>query len=196
MENLREIVSKNLINLRKESGLTQVELGKKINYSDKAISRWEKGEVLPDLEILQTISKIYGVPLSYLLEEQVSSQERTSMVMKKVARDFFAICIVWTIFTTLFVYLLVNNGFVFWQAFVWCIPITVLCLVASWWKAKKPIWLTILLNSLLCWTSLTAIYLQLVDINLWVLFIVGIPIQATIITAVFFEKSKRLNADL
>ena len=50
-------------------GLTQVGLAKKINYSDKAVSRWEKGEVLPDIETLDALSKIFNVPLSYLIEE-------------------------------------------------------------------------------------------------------------------------------
>ena len=49
MENIREIVRENLVKLRKERKLTQIELSQKIGYSDKAISRWETGEVTPDI---------------------------------------------------------------------------------------------------------------------------------------------------
>lgn len=193
MENLREIVSKNLVDIRKQNGLTQVELGKKLNYSDKAISRWEKGEVLPDLETLQTISKIYGVSISYFFETHNNPAEQKQTIIKKVAIDFLALCAVWTLFTVMFVYLLLNHNIIFWQAFVWCVPITICCLIVSWWKAPKPMWLSILLNSLLLWTFVASVYLQFIQYDLWVLFIVGVPVQATIITAALFKKSKNIR---
>ena len=59
MENLKDVIRENLINLRKEHKLTQIDLAKKINYSDKAISRWENGDVLPDVEILNSICNVY-----------------------------------------------------------------------------------------------------------------------------------------
>lgn len=193
MENLRDMVAQNLIALRKKNQLTQVELGKKLNYSDKAISRWEKAEVLPDLETLQTIGKIYGVPLTYFLEQHFDPVEQKQQVFKKIAVDFLALCAVWTLFTAVFVYLLLNHNIIFWQAFVWCVPITIGCLIVSWWRATKPMWLSILLNSLFLWTLISSIYLQFLSYNLWVLFIVGIPVQATIITAALFKKSKTIH---
>ena len=69
MKNIREIVANNIVTLRKQNGYTQIELSEKINYSDKAISRWEKGEVLPDIETLDNLANIFDVPLSYMLEE-------------------------------------------------------------------------------------------------------------------------------
>ena len=68
MKNIREIVAGNLLALRKENKLTQIELAKMINFSDKAVSRWENGEVLPDLETLERVAKVYRVPLTYLME--------------------------------------------------------------------------------------------------------------------------------
>lgn len=59
MKSVSEIVISNLIKLRKKSGLTQIELSQKINYSDKAISRWEKGEVIPSIEVLEKLAEIY-----------------------------------------------------------------------------------------------------------------------------------------
>jgi transcriptional regulator with XRE-family HTH domain len=52
MRDVRQIIADNLIELRKVNKLTQLELAEKLNYSDKAISKWERGESLPDVEIL------------------------------------------------------------------------------------------------------------------------------------------------
>ena len=52
MENIKETIAKNLVELRKSHKLTQSALAEKLNYSDKAISRWEHAETLPDIETL------------------------------------------------------------------------------------------------------------------------------------------------
>ena len=64
MEDVKRIVSQNIIRLRKEKGLTQAELAGLINYSDKAVSRWETGDVVPDLETIYALSEVLGVPVS------------------------------------------------------------------------------------------------------------------------------------
>ena len=83
MKNIREIISTNLIALRKQSGLTQVDLAKKLKYSDKAVSRWEKGEVVPDVETLENIAKVYNVPLTYLLKEHTEQKHKEFIPQKK-----------------------------------------------------------------------------------------------------------------
>ena len=65
MENLNITIGKKLLYLRKKSKLTQAELAEKLNYSDKAISKWEKGESLPSVEVFYKISKLYGVSLDF-----------------------------------------------------------------------------------------------------------------------------------
>ena len=61
MENVKEIIAKNLLELRKQRRYTQQDLATKLNYSDKAISRWEHAETLPDIETLCKICDLYGV---------------------------------------------------------------------------------------------------------------------------------------
>lgn len=76
---VKETVKANLIRLRREHKLTQLELSEKINYSDKAISRWETGEVTPDVETLEHLSHLYGIPITAFFlapDEQLSSAER------------------------------------------------------------------------------------------------------------------------
>ena len=71
MENLNEIIGKKLLYLRKRNKLTQAELAEKLCYSDKAISKWEKGESLPSVEVFYKISKLYGVSLDYIIGDEV-----------------------------------------------------------------------------------------------------------------------------
>ena len=66
MKNLNEVISSNIVKYRKESGLTQLELAEKLNYSDKAVSKWERGDGLPDIEVLMRMSEIFGVTVNEL----------------------------------------------------------------------------------------------------------------------------------
>lgn len=75
---VKETVKENLIRLRREHKLTQLELSEKINYSDKAISRWETGEVTPDVETLAHLASLYGIPITAFFlapGEQLSKKE-------------------------------------------------------------------------------------------------------------------------
>ena len=56
---LKAIVAKNLVALRKNAGFTQIELAEKLNYSDKAVSKWERGESLPDIETMKRIADLH-----------------------------------------------------------------------------------------------------------------------------------------
>ena len=51
MDELKNIVASNLIELRVASGMTQSQLAEKINYSDKSVSKWERAEAIPDVAV-------------------------------------------------------------------------------------------------------------------------------------------------
>ena len=53
MDELKLIFASNLIRLRTAAGMTQAELGEQLNYSDKSISKWERGEAIPDAAVLK-----------------------------------------------------------------------------------------------------------------------------------------------
>ncbi len=59
-EEWRETLAKNLAEGRKNKGLTQTELGEKMNYSDKSVSKWERGEGVPDVGVLIKLGELYG----------------------------------------------------------------------------------------------------------------------------------------
>ena len=70
MADMRLIIAKNLIDLRKSQGMTQLELAERLNYSDKAVSKWERGESLPDITVIKTIADLFGVTVDYLITEE------------------------------------------------------------------------------------------------------------------------------
>lgn len=75
MQDLKDTIAKNLVELRTHAHLTQLQLAEMLNYSDKAVSKWERGEAIPDIRVLIKIAEIYGVTLDDLVKgESVSPQ--------------------------------------------------------------------------------------------------------------------------
>ena len=85
-----EIISKNLALYRKLNGLTQAELADALGYSNKSVSKWERGEGLPDILLLITLSDIYSVSVSELIGQAPRSRE-TNEKLKAFERDKRAI---------------------------------------------------------------------------------------------------------
>ena len=67
MDDVRGALAANLAELRKEENLTQAEFAAQFNYSDKAVSKWERGDSLPDVVMLKTIADLYGLRVDDLL---------------------------------------------------------------------------------------------------------------------------------
>lgn len=199
MENIRDIVSKNLTELRKENNLTQLDLAKKINYSDKAISRWEKGEVLPDLETLQTLSEVFEVPISRIIENQVEEKkiEPQKNAKQLALSQIFIICEIWTILSVMFAYIHITKGQVIWQIFVWGVPATALILFVL--NHKKNNVINFVYSTILVWSTITCIFLHMLDLLPWYIFLLGVPMQGMLIVRYIFNfkqhilKSKRKN---
>ena len=68
MNDIKSIVAKNISELRQSNNMTQLELAEKINYSDKAISKWERAESSPDISVLVDIATVFGVTVDYLIK--------------------------------------------------------------------------------------------------------------------------------
>jgi transcriptional regulator with XRE-family HTH domain len=66
---LKSIIAKNIVALRQGAKLTQSDLAEQLNYSDKAVSKWERAESMPDITVLKAIADLFGVPLDYLVQE-------------------------------------------------------------------------------------------------------------------------------
>jgi len=184
VENIKENIAGNLAKLRREHKMTQQELASKLNYSDKAVSRWEHAETLPDIETLCKICALYGVKFEYLLQKEQPHGNpyvvRTDLP-QKIITMFIAAISVWIAVIVAYIYMNIFFGKNMWTLFIWAIPVTAtICQISNkFFFANRP--LGCVLNSVAMWTLLLALYLQLLPYNIWMLFIIGAPIQAVII---------------
>ncbi len=190
MENLNEIFSKNIIRLRNAHHLTQFELGEKLNYSDKAVSRWERGEAIPDAKVLVQLGELFGVTVDDLLKN--SEVKSTKVLSEKQNSDNKKLitsisCIgVWTIALVVFVILHLCN-ITYWPIFSFALPISlVVALVFSsiWWGKRS----NFVIVSLLVWSIIFSVFIALLDLRFSVLFLIGVPAQ--IIVALGFKIHK------
>ena len=62
-------LDKKLARLRKREGLSQAEVSEELDVSRQAVTKWETGTSRPSIENLQSLSRLYNVPLEYLLDE-------------------------------------------------------------------------------------------------------------------------------
>ena len=194
MENIKEILAKNLVELRKSRKYTQQELAEKLNYSDKAISRWEHAETLPDIETLCRVCDIYGVKFEYLLQKEQPKKNpyvRRNDLPNKIIIMLVAIAAVWLAITVSYSYinLILNENR--WTLFIWAIPLTCfIALVCNRFFFQNRIF-KYTLQSLICWTLILSIYVELLaTFNAWLLFIIGIPIQVLIILLAILKMRK------
>ena len=191
MKNIREIVSQNITNLRKNNGLTQVELAKKINFSDKAISRWEKGEVMPDVETIQKLSEVFNVSVSAILENQECvNEQKVNSVRQEILSQIFLICEIWIIIPVIYAYLNISKGLNVWQIFVWGIPTTALFLMFQNRKKEKNV-LKFVYGTLFVWSFITCLFLQMLASQPWYFFLLGVPIQGVLIVRYLFNYKRK-----
>ena len=76
MEELKDVIAANLAAYRKQSGFTQQEIADKINYSDKAVSKWERGDGIPDVTVLKTLADVYGITVNDFLVVHIEKQPK------------------------------------------------------------------------------------------------------------------------
>ena len=186
MDDLKQIIANNIIKLRKEKKYTQAEFAQKLNYSDKAISKWERAESVPDISVLKQISDLFGVSVDFLINEH-SENEKLIVVEKKkkskinkIPLTLLATCPIWGIATLIFTLMLIFSHKYVWFVFYICVPLTLLIILIfnSIWGKKRVNYLIV---SLFVWSILLCIYLCFIKYNVWEIFILGIPGQIAII---------------
>ena len=198
MEDLEQIVARNLADLRKSKNWTQAELAEKLNYSDKSISKWERGESLPDLKVLHQMAELFGVPLDYFVNEDAVTRKEQIDASKsefgfRIGVELLLVSAVWLIAISLFAFGSTTSFFGknSWIFLIWAIPASAYVFVffSSRWKFRVC---GIVFQSILCWTLLTAVFLQmlLLHYNLWHIFLIGLPTQAAIILWAQIRKRK------
>lgn len=183
MEELRTVIANNLMNLRKASKLTQLELAEKLNYSDKAISKWERGESLPDVILLKQIADMYNVNVDYLMQEHsfddAKKHKPKSKLNNKLIITLLACLVVWVCAVIVYVNLSIIKDINYWMIWVWAVPVSAIVLIvfSSIWGKRKHILMSV---SLLVWSFLASCYLQFIKYNIWTIFLLGVPLQVAV----------------
>lgn len=197
-EKLKRQIGRNIATFRKRMGWTQVELAEKLNYSDKAVSKWERGESVPDVLTLADLADAVGVTVNDLLadlnalpaETGAVQQTMDRVVQKTLKRKankniILGLCTILVWFVALFIYVLLSSLEVnkSWLAFFYAIPanaIVLLSLRSAWHDFR---WNRALISAIM-WGGLLAVYmtlLVLVHFNLWKIFLLGILGQVAIL---------------
>ena len=208
-EELKLCVGSNIARLRRERGLTQAELAERINYSDKAVSKWERAESLPDVLTLLNLAEQLGTDLNTLTgcapeipepepmpepapEPESEPVPEPEPAVKKLARRYTAdktviqklsSILVWVV--ALFLYMVLDAFGVknLWLLFVVAVPVNAIVLLSlrSAWKLYG--WNRILI-SIIMWGFLLTIYLLLLvvgKVNVWKILPMGLLGQAAIL---------------
>ncbi len=190
MKNIKEIVGENLQLLRKERKLTQLEVAEMFGYSDKAVSKWENGDTLPDLETLYKISAFYGVTLDFLThegDEKIKAQFRVKK-SNKISIVCLLVSLIWMLATIIFVWMGMTADNWFWQAYVWAVPASCILLFYLNHRWGRRIYIFYIITVFI-WSLIAACYLQFLSYNLWPLFILGIPAQISLLLWVGIKDS-------
>lgn len=178
-EEFNKQVAQNLIKYRKFNNLTQVALAEKLNYSDKAVSKWESGECLPDVYVLQNIAEIYGVTVNDLLSKKATPK----MPANKVNRFFvptLSCAIVWLV--ALLAFFIVNVAFPnlnkTWLTFIIAIPVTFIVKLVFDCIYRNLIMQFISISAII-WTTVLTLHLALYQIvdQIALLYLVAIAIE-------------------
>lgn len=201
MEDLKKIIANNIQLLRKEAGLTQLDLAERLNYSDKAISKWERGESVPDVTVLKQIADMFGVTVDYLLCETHDLPELSTATKKMIRKNrviitLLATVMVWLVATIAFVVMgiIPHDYGKIWITYIIAVPVSCIVLLVfnSIWGRGK---LNFVIISGLIWSVLVTIVLMLNIDNIWLIFVIGIPAQAIVLLWSQFELGKKIKKD-
>ena len=211
MDELKQLIAANLAAFRKANHLTQAELAEKINYSDKVISKWERGESTPDVLILHQLAEIYGVTVDRFLmtDEQAASQAADALAATQQSDEappeeparrrrrmdhnqriivVLSIILVWFIAMLGFVICwgVTEPHVYYWYAFMCAVPVSLVV-----WLVLNSIWGIVRNNvyiiSLLIWSVLLTVFFGLWERRLWLIFLLGIPAQLAAVLSFGFR---------
>ncbi len=196
-KDIKLIIAKNLANLRKNKKITQTELAEQFGYSDKAISKWENGDTLPDIQTLYQLCEFYNVTLDFLVSEQSFDEKikyinhlNKRVIINNSLIELLYCSFVWILAVIIYVYLFTFSEINYWQIFIWALPATTIVMLL-FTKVRKQKLYTFIVRSLFFWTLVTACYIQFIEYNIWPLFFLMIPIQvALILTIAINDKLK------
>jgi len=194
----RETLAGNLARLRREKGFTQAELGEKLNYSDKSVSKWERGEGVPDLQVLMRLADMYNVSLDEMTGRSASgSEKREEKIGKLQDRTFLMLitqCVIWllAIFVFCLFVLVFREMPKKWLAFIYAVPIACLFPGVYFLVWRMYAW-AFGAMSLTMWMFCVAFQLTFGVASAPVVYVIGLTVQlmAVLITGIVWWRMRR-----
>ena len=202
LEKLKNWIGTNIALQRKRIGMTQLGLAERLNYSDKAVSKWERGESMPDVLTLVQLAEQFEIPISQLLEDpnklpgnpgklEKAMSHVSEKALKRTANKNVILglstTLVWFVALLIFVVISSFDLPYSWIAFFYAVPINAIVLLSlrSAWRDYR--WNRVLI-SIIAWGFLMSIYatfLVFLRFNMWKIFLLGIP--GEIATSLWFR---------
>lgn len=202
-DNIKYNIAANIAYFRKELNLTQIELAKKLNYSDKSISKWERGEGTPDITVLVELCNFFNVTLNEIVSEKKGNEKQVKDVIlkaklrKRVAASYLYASLVWVTITIIFVFLnIIDNDLEDkWLLFIYAIPSSILVLLIFniCWLKKFSI---LLYSSLFTWGISLSFFLSFTFENNFSLFIVALTIQIALIIFFYIIRDNKVKSKI
>lgn len=196
--NIEQNIAINIKMLRQQIGLKQSELGEKIAYSDKTVSKWENGSSVPDINALSALADVFGLTVDDIIRPNASDKLNTKSKQEdreNRSNEIAMVCLsVLSVYMgAMFVYfaLWLIKGISFWQIFVWAVCPSALIVYRFNRINSNVKWVNTLTLSIFLWSLITALFLQLLKFRMWPLFFLGIPTEAMIVISTLFRKKKR-----
>lgn len=194
MNELKAVFAGNLIALRTKQGLTQAELAEKIHYSDKSVSKWERAESLPDLQVTKEIADVFGVTVDYLITPHDAWEGKPVRIPYRTD-VITAVSLLGIALAALLVFIILNwtLGKLYWVVFLAAVPvmlITLLVLNSAWGKGKyHPIVVSLLLLGV--FGLLFYILREYVHVrNLWALALLWLPAEVIVLLSFHIHRKK------
>ena len=197
---MKLVVASNLIRLRQAAGMTQAELGEKLNYSDKTVSKWERGESMPDVYVLSRLAQIYGLTVNDLIRDESAWQDPAAKAKaeERAAAPTFssgmvtlvAIVGLWTMAVILFVVFWLVLDQLVWLIFACAVPVslvTLLVLNSVWNRGRHNVLIVMVLVA----AVVTLIFLFFIRSNPWQLFLILIPAEVLVFLCFHIRRPRR-----
>lgn len=194
-ENITAVIAENLVYYRKKAQLTQSELASKLNYSDKSISKWERGEGVPDIHVIVQLAKLYGLTVNDFVTTR-KKERIANRYYSKVLITLISVALVWFVATIAFFCLRLfalesQDFFPHWLVFIYAIPISFIVLVVFVEIYFKKIFNMFMVSGL-CWSIALSLHLSFAQFqSIGLVYIVAIPFQILIILFFLLMNKKR-----
>ncbi len=173
----------NIKNLRGKVGLTQAQLGEKLGFSDKTISKWENGDVMPDVFTLDHIASYFKLTVNDLIKKQTAFEphlkKRHALIILCTFFGIMALACICYFFLAKVAF--VDRAWLVFLVAPIVFFVSMIVLMAVFYDYKY----VILAVSLLTWSIAFAFFFSFLDRQMWELFLIAGILQVLYVVLLF-----------